>query len=101
MQQLLTRLFEAPIPWTPKLFLFGLSQPKLPKPYKKLLRHVLTAARCLIALHWKRTAPPSQEALYTRVKDIEIMEKMTARLRDRFDDHDSVWERWRSREDPP
>ena len=99
--QLLTHLFEAPIPLTPKLFLLGISQPRLAKPYKKLLRHVLTAARCLIALNWKKTTPPSQEALYARVKDVELMERMTARIRNRMDAHDEVWSEWHRREDPP
>ena len=101
VQELLTRLVEAPIPLSPKLFLLGLSQPRIAKPYKKLLRHITTAARCLIALYWKKPMPPPQEALYARVKDVELMEKMTARIRDRLEDHDLVWERWHAEEDPP
>ena len=100
-RELLSRLFEAPIPFSPKFFLLGLSQLQLAKPYKKLLRHILTAARCLIALHWKKPLPPSQEALYARVKDVELMEKLTARIRDKLDDHDAVGERWHFLEDLP
>lgn len=69
---------------TPKVSLLGLSPLKIAKPYKKLLRHILTAARCLVALNWKRCSPPSPDALYARVKDVEIMEKMTARIWDRL-----------------
>ena len=55
----------------------------------------------MIALNWKKPMPPTQEALYVRVKDVELMEKMTARIRDKLEDHDLVWERWHVREDPP
>lgn len=100
-QSLLTRLLGVQVPRTPKLFLLGVSGLQIPKHSKKLLRHILTAARCLIALYWKRRDLPTQTDLYTRIKDIELMEKMTARLQDRLETHDKVWEDWHRREDPP
>ena len=57
-QQLLSRLLGVLVPWSPKLFLLGVSALRISKSSKKLLRHVLTAARCLVALHWKRLSPP-------------------------------------------
>lgn len=53
------------------------------------------------ALRWKKQTPPTPTDLYTRIKDIELMEKMTARLQDRLETHDKVWEDWHRREDPP
>lgn len=100
-QLLLTRLLGVQVPRTPKSFLLGVSVLQIPKHSKKLLRHVLTAARCLIALYWKRRDPPTQTDLYTRIKGIELMEKMTARLQDRLEAHDKVWEEWNRQEDPP
>lgn len=101
VQQLLTRLLETPVPMTPKFFLVGLSQLKTATPYKKLARHILTAACCLVALNWKKLSPPTPEALYARIKDVELMEKMTDRMQDRLDAHDKVCELWQLREDPP
>lgn len=101
VHQLLTGLLEVQVPMTPKLFLLGVLQPKIPKAYKKLIRHILTAARCLIALNWKKTSPPTPEALYARIKDVESMEKMTARIQDRLEAHNKVWELWHRWEDPP
>lgn len=100
-QLLLNRLLGAQVPRTPKLFLLGVSGLRISRHCRKLLGHVLTAARCLVALHWKRQAPPTQADLYTRIKDIELMEKMTARLQNRLEVHDRVWEDWHRREDPP
>lgn len=44
---------------------------------------------------------PSQEALYSRVKDVELMERVTARIRDRIDDHNGIWREWHRQEDSP
>lgn len=101
VQLLLSHLLEMQVQASPKFFLLGLSPLKLRKPYKKLVRHILTAARCLVALNWKRRSPPSPEDLYSRIKDIELMEKMTARMQDRLEAHNGVWELWHLREDPP
>lgn len=101
VQRLLSHLLEMQVQASPKFFPLGLSPLKLCTPYKKLLRHVLTAARCLIALNWKRHTPPSAEDLYSRIKDVELMEKMTDRIRDRLEAHNRVWELWHLWEDPP
>ena len=94
VQQLLGRLLDKTLPLTPKVYLLGLPPPNTPAPYRKLTRHILTAARCLVTLHWKRSVPPPPEALYARIKDVELMEKMTARMLDRLEAHDKVWELW-------
>lgn len=57
VQQLLACLLELHIPMAPKFFLLGVLQLKIPTPYKKLTRHILTAARCLIALLLKPYTP--------------------------------------------
>lgn len=101
VQQLLARLLDTQVQASPKFFLLGLSPLKLPTPYKKLVRHILTAARCLIALHWKRSTPPSAEDLYARIKNVEVMERMTARIQDRLEAHNRVWKLWHLRENPP
>lgn len=101
VQSLLTRLLGVQVPWSPKLFLFGVSGLNIPRHSRKLMGHIITAARCLVALRWKKQTPPTQSDLYTRIKDVELMEKMTARIQDRLEIHDKVWEDWQRREDPP
>lgn len=101
VQHLLSHLLELQVRASPKFFLLGLSPLKLRTPYKKLVRHILTAARCLVALNWKCRSPPSPEDLYSRIKDVELMERMTARMQDRLEAHNGVWELWHLREDPP
>lgn len=93
--------FRGIYPYDTKIFLLGLSQLKIPKFYRKLLLHILMVAQCLIALNWKQRSLPSLEALYARIKDVELMEKMTARLQDRMEAHNRVWELWHLQEDPP
>lgn len=83
-------------------FLLGLSPEKILKVCGKLLRHVLTAERFLIALSWKRRSPPSPQAIYARIKDVELMERMTAKLQDRMEVHNHVWIKLQHlQEDPP
>lgn len=68
---------------------------------KKLPSHILTADRCLVALHWERQVPLSSIELYARIKAGEIMESLTACLADMLAHHNTVWEPWHSQEDPP
>ena len=84
----------------PQILSVGPVTLRISKPYKKLTHHILTAARGLIALNWKNRSPPTPEALYARIKDVELMERMIARIQDRLEAHDVVWEPWRLREDP-
>lgn len=83
--------------WRQFFFLLDLSLLKMSKPYMNLLRHILTSAR-LIALNWEKRSPPSSDALYARIKDVE---KITARIQDRMEAHNHVWEFWHLQEDPP
>lgn len=78
----------------PLLFLLNVSERPLPKLTTKLLIHILTAARCLIALFWKRQAPPSLLDLLARVKEIRTMEYITAVAHNKVDLFHSIWASW-------
>lgn len=94
VHNLLQTLFDSGFPFTPKLFLLGLPSSKLSKLQKKLLRHVIMAARCPVALNWKKREPPSQATLYVRIKDVELMELLMARLNNTVQKHSAIWEVW-------
>lgn len=49
----------------------------------------------------KKTKPPTSTVLYARIKDIELMEKLTARLYNKPESHNHVWELWHLKEDLP
>lgn len=53
-------------PFPSKAIFSGTSPPKLPTLAKKLATHILTAARCLIALQWRWT-PPTLTDLYAKM----------------------------------
>lgn len=101
IQQLMGHVFEISIPMSPKLFFAGPFPTEKFKPYKKLLCYILMTAHCLIALHWKQRSPLTSVALYDRIRDVELIEKMTARIQDRLEVHNRVWELWHLQEDPP
>lgn len=60
----------------------------------KLLMHILTAARCLIALFWKRSAPPTYLDLWSRIKDVRTMEYMTALFHNKAELFHKIWAPW-------
>lgn len=62
----------------PCLFLLNVTQRPLPKHSMKLLLHLLTAARFLIALYWKRDTVPLLTDLLSRIKSIRSLEHLTA-----------------------
>lgn len=75
--------------------MFVLSPMRLAKLYKKLLHHVLMYSQrqdVSYLLAEKNTKPPYSTALYARIKDIELMEKLTAKLYDKLESHNHVWE---------
>lgn len=57
----------------PVHFLLGLPMPNTAKLATKLINHILTAARCLIALKWKQQLPPSHTDLNKRIHNMEYL----------------------------
>lgn len=49
----------------------------------------------------RNDTPPTLSNLYARIKDVEIMESMSARLEDRMARHTAIWESWYLRVEPP
>lgn len=78
----------------PQLFLLNMPESSIPKTVMKLLIHILTAARCLIALFWKRSTSPSLLDLWSRIKNIRLMEYMTALNNNQADIFYKVWALW-------
>lgn len=81
-------------PLEPQLFLLNVTDCAVPKFVMKLLLHILTAARCLIALFWMRSMPSASLDLLTRIKDIRIVEYMTAISYNRADLFHKIWAPW-------
>lgn len=54
-----------------------------------------------MALHWKNRHPPTLSDFYARIKDVELIESMSARLEDRMARHTAIWEGWYLRVEPP
>lgn len=99
VQDLLQRLLDLTLPFCSKVFVLGLLPAKLSKIAEKLKGHILTTARYLVTLHWKKQTLQSPTELYTRIKDVEIMESLTAHLTDTVEQHNAVWGSWHSREE--
>lgn len=78
----------------PRLFLLNITEIQVPKLAMKLLIYILTAARSLIALFWKRTAPPMYIDLWSRIKNIRTMEYMTALSQNKVDLFHQIWTPW-------
>lgn len=87
VHSLLHSVFGSWVPFNPKTFLSHLSLHSFSNLAKKLNAHVLTAARCLIALQWKKRDPPSLIDLHSRIRDVKRMENLTALLNDSLDAH--------------
>lgn len=78
----------------PQLFLLNVSERALPKYSTKLLLHIHTAARCLIALFWKRDSAPTLIDLIARIKSIRTMEYLTALCNNQIDHFSKMWSLW-------
>lgn len=78
----------------PQLFLLNLADTPLPKYSMRLLLHITTAARCLIALFWKRDVAPNLMDLLSRLKHIRNMEYLTALCGDRVQQFQAIWSLW-------
>lgn len=94
VKNLLYDILGIEFPLCPQLFLLNFSDKLIPKLAMKLVIHILTAARCLIALFWKRGSPPSSLDLWTRIKNVRVMESMTALSNNRADQFYKIWEPW-------
>ncbi|KAG8562466.1 hypothetical protein GDO81_015685 [Engystomops pustulosus] len=74
----------------PALYLLNLLPANVHGPNARLLLHVLTAAKCLISLFWKKPDPPYSD-LYAPVKYMRLMEHLTAQLKDKMDASEAIW----------
>lgn len=63
--------------------------------YKKsLTRHLLTAAKTLILLHWKTTHPPSVKDWLDRVQYLYRMEEILAMKKENSENFIKIWQPW-------
>lgn len=58
----------------PKLFLLNITEVTVPKNTMKLQIHIMTAARCRIALFWKWSSLPTFIDLLSRIKEVRNVE---------------------------
>lgn len=72
------------IPLSPLAFLLNVPPCKLSCKTSRLLLHMLTAAKCLIAALWKQNSLPSLSDLHSRLKEIRTMEYLTALLNNKI-----------------
>lgn len=79
---------------SPQLFILNIPESSIPRYSTKLLIHILTAARCIIALFWKRSSAPSRLDLCSRVKEVCLMEYMTALSHNQVDLFHKIWSLW-------
>lgn len=94
IQTFVQQVIEVSIPLTPLAFLLNAPSCALGRRSLRLLLHILTAAKCLIATFWKRSHTPSLSDLCTRIKEIRTMEHLTALLNSRVDQFNSIWSLW-------
>lgn len=94
VQSLLQSIFDTGVLLDPRIFLLGLPPTTFSKASKKLLAHVLTAARCLVSLKWKKRETPSLTELHSRIRDVKRMEYLTASLNDTLEKHNRIWKPW-------
>lgn len=100
VHSLLRSIFDTEVPLDPKTFVLGLPPISLSKRSKKLVSHILTGARCLVALKWKQREPPSLSELHSRIRDVKRMEYLTASINDTLEKHNRKWKLWVLFENP-
>lgn len=76
------------------IYLLDLPPSAVSKDANKLLLHVLTATRCLIASHWKRTQGLTMPDLYSHIQIAELMEALTARMKNTLNAFQCMWKAW-------
>uniref|UniRef100_A0A803T586 Uncharacterized protein n=1 Tax=Anolis carolinensis TaxID=28377 RepID=A0A803T586_ANOCA len=71
----------------PEIFLLGLSDPKenLDANKDKLFTYFITAARIIIAKHWKSETPPTKELWIDKIIEIRDMDRLTFLLKNNMD----------------
>lgn len=94
VQQLLQDVLGLQIALSPLTYLLNVPPQGLSRGASRLLLHMLTAVKCLIAVFWKRTAVPSLSDLQQRILEIRSMERLSASLANQIDLCNSVWSLW-------
>lgn len=94
IQSFVQQVIEVHIPLTPLAYILNATPCKLGLWSSRLLLHILTAAKSLIATFWKLSHIPSLSDLYARIKEIHVMEHLTALLNNRVDQFNSIWSLW-------
>lgn len=79
---------------SPITYLLNVPPKGLSRGASRLLLHILTAAKCLIAVFWKRTAFPSSTDIHHRIVEIRSMDRLSASLASQIDLFNSVWSLW-------
>lgn len=94
VQSLIFDVLGLRVPLDPMLFLLNVTNTTIPRFSMKMMLHILTAARCLIARFWRRLVPPGSIDLVARIKDVRTMEYMTALLDNKLDLFHKIWSLW-------
>lgn len=90
ISNMLVGVFSQRIPLDPANFMFNMRPNGLSNMAFKLLVHILTAAKCLIAAFWKQRIPPTLTDLHTRMGEIKRVERITASLHNNLEVFDKV-----------
>uniref|UniRef100_A0A670K5X3 Reverse transcriptase domain-containing protein n=1 Tax=Podarcis muralis TaxID=64176 RepID=A0A670K5X3_PODMU len=78
----LKKVFRYTFPKKPEAFLLGMVDQKVLKKDRTLFMYATTAARILIAKHWKTQDLPTLEEWQTQLMDYMELAEMTGRIRD-------------------
>uniref|UniRef100_A0A803JGN5 Reverse transcriptase zinc-binding domain-containing protein n=1 Tax=Xenopus tropicalis TaxID=8364 RepID=A0A803JGN5_XENTR len=93
---LLESLLGGNLQLDPLTFLLGSPFPKTKNHLQKLANLILTAAKRLIARHWKKTTSPTSTELENAIWDIRRMEYIAALHQSRTLFFNKIWQPWDS-----
>lgn len=72
IKRLIFEVLGIHVPLTPLAYLLNVPPNGLSRGSTRLLLHILTAAKCLIAVFWKQTAVPSYSDIHRRILRCQI-----------------------------
>lgn len=77
-------IFNVNLSMDPMLFLFGIPPASIDKVCINVFRILLLTARKMITVNWKKSSPPTKIQWTQRLKQVYIMEHLTAKLKTDF-----------------
>lgn len=93
ISSLIHQLTQISLPICPQSFLLLILPPHIPATHKKLICHILNAAKQTLAKAWYSPTIEIHE-VYTRLSGVMIMEKCTAILADSVKQFQQTWDPW-------